>query len=325
MKDSYWEDVEDQLKTIFYELVFAPLMDLLRKTNPQMKEIDTLFNAAGAPHNVMVAIRSGRVQYEEGVFSGDFSVAISKELRSLGATFDHRSGVYRLSAAQVPPAVRAEAASYQMTARKLHEDIQRRLNEIQKSLDGMIEKKNIDPETTIRHIDEGFKTSAKLLEVQPKIDRSRALELATDYNKNMKLYIKDFSKQSIVSLREAVEKNAQEGYRFDKLAEVIRHRYGVTANKAQFLARQETGLFMAKYRKQRFDQAGVRRYRWSTAHDERVRDSHKHLNGRVFAYDQPPITDRSTGARNNPGEDFNCRCVDIPMLEGAAEYAGQYI
>jgi SPP1 gp7 family putative phage head morphogenesis protein len=323
LKDHDWQDVEGQLKAIFYEILFAPLAAILRKASPQMKELKELLNASGVPTSLLVAIRSGRIQYALGVFSGDFSVAISKDLRAMGATFDHRSSVYRIEVAHIPPSVRAEAAAYQQNAKSVHEEIKRKLDEIQKGLDRIVEAQDIDADETLKRIESGFKKSSQLLEVQPKITEDHKRALVSDYNKNVKLYIKDFSKQSIGSLREAVEKNAQEGYRFDKLQETIRHRYGVTANKAKFLARQETSLFMAKFRKQRFDQAGVRRYRWSTSNDERVRDSHKHLNGRVFGYDQPPITDRSTGAKNNPGEDFNCRCVDIPLLEYEGAFAGQ--
>lgn len=290
-------------------------MDILRRTSPQAKDLKELYNAGGNLTSLLVALRTGRVQYENGVFSGDFSVAISRDLRTIGATFDARSSLYKIPVDMVPGFVVAEAANYRSVAKKAHEEMLRSLDDIQKSIDRIMEKTEIDADPTIMAIEHGWRKSAKLLEVQPKLDRERAEALAQEYNKNLKLYIKKFSEDSIQALRETVEGNAMEGYRFDKLTESIRHRYGVTANKARFLARQETGLFMAKYRKQRFDQAGVRRYRWSTAHDERVRDSHKHLNGRVFSYDQPPITDRSTGAKNNPGEDFNCRCVDVPVLE----------
>jgi SPP1 gp7 family putative phage head morphogenesis protein len=226
-----------------------------------------------------------------------------------------------LAVGAVPEFVRAEAANYMMTARATHNEISRKLDDIQLHLAELVDKRDVDPDEALMRIEKGWRESAKILEVQPKLDEARREALAADYNRNLKLYIQDFSKQSIFTLREAVEDNAQHGYRFDRLSEMVRHRYGVSANKAKFLARQETSLFMAKYRKQRFDQAGVRRYKWSTSHDERVRDSHKHLNGQIFSYDQPPITDRARGAKNNPGEDFNCRCVDIPILEKDPAYA----
>lgn len=318
--DFYWADIETQLKSIFYGIVFSPVMEIIKKASPQGKNVGTLMNAASPYGSLMMAIVSGRVQYTEGVFSGDFSVAISKDLRAMGGSFDHRSEVYRIEPGRVPASIRAAAANYQTTAKGAHDAVLRKLNDIQEHLDEIVDSVDVDADETLKRIDAGFKKAAHAMEVQPVLKPEARKALAEDYNKNMKIYVKDFSQQSVKALRAAVEDNAMEGFRFDKLTDSIRHRYGVTANKARFLARQETSLFMAKYRKQRFEQAGVRKYRWSTAHDERVRDSHKHLDGRVFTYDSPPITDRATGARNNPGEDFNCRCVDIPILESDATY-----
>ncbi|MES2220676.1 MAG: phage minor head protein [Acidobacteriota bacterium] len=321
LREAYWDDMESQLKAIFYEIVFAPIVEILRKASPQGREFQEMMNAqGGGVGSLMMALRTGRVQYTDGVFSGDFSVAISKDLRSLGASFDHRALVYRLDVGRVPEQVRAEAANYQTVAKAAHDAVLRQLNEVQKDLERLVKSKPVDAEATIGSINKGFKKSAELLEVRPELDKKHVEQLAKDYSANMELYITDFSKQSIVTLREAVEDNAMQGFRFDRLTEMVRHRYGVTANKAKFLARQETGLFMAKFRKQRLQQSGVKRYRWSTAHDERVRDSHRRLNGQTFTYDQPPITNRTTGERNNPGEDFGCRCVDIPILEKDAAY-----
>lgn len=317
LREAYWRDVEDQLKSAFYDIIFKPLVEIAKKGNPTFKNpVNTLLNATTGA--LMEAIRSGRIQYDAGTFSGNFNVATSRDLRSIGAVLDPRNRLYKVAVENVPDAIRAEAASYKMRAQAVHDAIKRKLDEIEKNLQVIVEKHKIDAEETVRRVDKGFEKSAELLEVQPRLGADAKERLAEDYTNNISKYIEEFSRQSIKSLREDVEDNALAGYRFDRLTEVIRHRYGVTANKARFLARQETGLFMSQYRKQRFTEAGVRRYRWSTAHDERVRSSHKELNGRVFSYDQPPITDTATGARNNPGEDYNCRCVDIPILEGEA-------
>ena len=73
---------------------------------------------------------------------------------------------------------------------------------------------------------------------------------------------------------------------------------------------------VSKYRQIRYEDVGIRRYMWSTSGDVRVRHDHKELNGKIFYFDNPPITDKATGARNNPGEDFGCRCVAIPVMSG---------
>lgn len=79
------------------------------------------------------------------------------------------------------------------------------------------------------------------------------------------------------------------------------------------MARQETSLLTAKYRKLRYTDVGITKYRWSTSHDDRVRKRHKELDGQVFDFEAPPIVNEK-GDRKNPGEDFGCRCQAIPII-----------
>jgi SPP1 gp7 family putative phage head morphogenesis protein len=136
-----------------------------------------------------------------------------------------------------------------------------------------------------------------------------------EYNENVKLYVQKFSTESIMDLRDAVQENAVLGYRFDRLARFIQERYRASQAKAEFLAKTETSIFMSKFRQRMFAEAGVRRYIWRTADDQRVRDDHSHLNGRIFFYNNPPVADIATGTKANPGAIWNCRCVDEPVLE----------
>ena len=81
------------------------------------------------------------------------------------------------------------------------------------------------------------------------------------------------------------------------------------------MARQETKLLVAEYRKNRFKQEGVTKYRWSTVLDGRERKLHRELNGKIFSWDNPPIIDERTGERGNPAEAYNCRCKAIPIID----------
>ena len=139
--------------------------------------------------------------------------------------------------------------------------------------------------------------------------------LRTTLVNNLDLEIKGWAAQEIADLRLRVQKNAMEGYRPDKLAREIAAERGISLRKANFIAAQETSLFVSKWREQRAKDVGCTRYKWSTSHDERVRPDHRALNGKIFSFDDPPITDRATQAHNNPGEDFRCRCVAIPILD----------
>ena len=56
-------------------------------------------------------------------------------------------------------------------------------------------------------------------------------------------------------------------------------------------------------------------YAWSESGDGRVRDSHKHLNKKRFRWSDPPIVDAKTGRRCHPGQDYQCRCVALPVFD----------
>ncbi len=325
LKPKYYEPVEAQIQAIFYDLLFRPLKIIIEDTTTQMSPAaHGLLNATENP--LQVALRSGRIQYEAGTFSGQFSAAIVGILRAIGGVYNRSQKVYTLDPERVPGWVKAEAAAYQSTARGAHEAMKRRLDEIQRDLDTIIDKAKLSAGKTVRDVSKDFGAVAEAISIKPELSADSHARLAADYTKNLKIYINDFSKKMIGDLRQDVEKNAEQGYRFDKLIDSVKRRYAVTQNKAKFLARQETGLFMAKYRRERFSEAGVTHYRWSTSHDSRVRpeagtkgiarkDNHRVLDGRTFAYSDPPVVDTATGRKANPGEDYNCRCVDIPILE----------
>jgi SPP1 gp7 family putative phage head morphogenesis protein len=305
-----YEDIHRQLVKIFHRIVFAPVMEIIKAGAPgAAKQIQ---NADDSPFRH--ALQTGGVQYREGVFTGQFSAAISRGLRSIGAVFDRRAGVYRLDPALAPSWVLADAAVFQEKAKEVHRVLLKRLDEMDRDIDKAVDAYPVDAGRTVGAVNEGFKEVARELELLPTLSEDARERLAQDYSKNMGLWIRKFSSEQIQQLREIVERNAGTGYRFAALIGGIQNRYSVAQTKATFLARQETALFMSKFRRERYGEAGVTHYKWSTSHDERVRDRHKHLDGKVFPYASPPIVDDSTGRRGNPGEDFNCRCVDIPIL-----------
>ena len=61
--------------------------------------------------------------------------------------------------------------------------------------------------------------------------------------------------------------------------------------------------------------AGSTNYRWRTSRDSAVRPDHKILEGKVFAWSDPPVADRRTGARAHPGRIYRCRCWPEPIVE----------
>ena len=115
------------------------------------------------------------------------------------------------------------------------------------------------------------------------------------------------------------------GEHVDVLAARIREATGTTESHAELLARDQTLKANADVQAFRAKSLGAEQYTWITSNDERVRgrpggkwadaqSNHWRLHGKVFSYNDPPVTNETKGIRLNPGRDFQCRCTATPNL-----------
>lgn len=95
----------------------------------------------------------------------------------------------------------------------------------------------------------------------------------------------------------------------DDIQKVIDPEDGTNRSRAEFIARDQVSKLNGQLTQVRQQDLGVKRYRWRTAGDDRVRDSHREKDGKIFSWDDPPA---DTG---HPGEDYQCRCYAEPVLE----------
>jgi SPP1 gp7 family putative phage head morphogenesis protein len=317
-RDAYTRAIESVVLDYFDEVIFRPLVDLFEEGN-SLKGIEklkqTLRIENASPSAVIAALQSHSIWYADGTFSGSFNAAISSELRAMGAKFDRAKGTFHIKPDNLPMDVRGAAAESIASSTALHTTIVATLNTIQAQV-GL----NLGPSVD-KIVDDLIKQYAQtvkgldLIEVSADITPAIAKAMREQFTENLDLAIKNFVQEEIPHLRADVQANAFAGYRTDRLADIIEARYGVSKRKAAFLADQETGLAVSKFREQRYREVGSRTYKWSTSHDERVRIDHRHLDNQIFSWDNPPITNRATRDRNHPGEDFRCRCVAMPILE----------
>jgi SPP1 gp7 family putative phage head morphogenesis protein len=114
---------------------------------------------------------------------------------------------------------------------------------------------------------------------------------------------------------EWTQKGLTEGTRPKEIADRIFGEIGgVTRARAMLIARTESSRAASVLQQARAEWCGVTHYTWTTAGDADVRKDHKALDGKVFAYSDPPVADRASGARYGPGQGFNCRCVGVPII-----------
>lgn len=315
--DGIVEDMRMQIVHLFKALIFAPLVESLH----EFTSVTARLNISS--DSLRDALRTGRVQYDPvaGVVSGSFDAALTRYLILMGATWDKRRKVFNLPHDKAPAWLAAEAGMYKIKAQDAHGLMERKLEELQKNSDALIDLIKIDPRRVVEGAAKGYRKISQALGVDIELSPEAQARMAREYTESLKLPIKTFTQKMTGSLREVVQDNASAGYRYDKLVAGIEQRYQVSKSKAEFLARQESTLFLAAHRRARLADGGITSYMWSTSHDERVRDDHKKLNGLIFTYDNPPVVNTLTGKRANPGEDYGCRCIDRPNLSRIKEAA----
>jgi len=98
------------------------------------------------------------------------------------------------------------------------------------------------------------------------------------------------------------------GKRWEELKASLLERGSVSESRAELIARDQTLKLNGAITKANQQAAGVDKYVWSTSRDERVRDTHAELDGKVFSWAAPPKP-------GHPGQDYQCRCIAVPLLE----------
>ena len=105
------------------------------------------------------------------------------------------------------------------------------------------------------------------------------------------------------------------GTRVETIAKQLRDEMGVTRRQAALIARDQVLKLNSAVTKKRHEAAGITEYLWRTSGDASVRPEHRKLEGKRFAYDDPPVVAKN-GDRARPGEYFQCRCTMEPIIEG---------
>jgi len=140
--------------------------------------------------------------------------------------------------------------------------------------------------------------------------------LEAQVNKNVAL-IKSIPDEYFKSIETIVMNGTANGLRWEQMAREIGGVKDISSvngklqNRIKLIARNETSNINASINKRRQENLNIKEFKWVTAEDERVRDSHAKLNGKVFSWDDLPIVD---GVSTSPGQPINCRCVAVPII-----------
>lgn len=299
-KNAYSRSVAQMIEYEFWKNIYEPVLAILKEKDIRLNAVSSQFRKA---------LISGEISYIGEHFYGKFNSVISRELRSMGAKFNKTLKAYKLELSRVPVEIRDLIAQGRMGLLKKEEDINKKLVELGEKKFAIDFKQRASD--IIGDLNKQFTKTVLPSDIEIPFD---AEHLKVAYEENLNTYISDWTSTAIFRLRSKVSDQVAKGFRADETSKVIQAEFGVTKNKAKFLARQETSLLVSAYREQKYTAAGYNEYIWTTSHDERVRQSHKDLNGRKFAWTSPPVVDPATGRKGHPGQDFNCRCIAIPVI-----------
>ena len=290
------------------QVLLQPILNVLQEYKPKTKQNSTDY--------LQDAINKGLITYDaiEGRFTGSFSASITSSLRKLGAEFDGDGFVIKQY--QLPSVLQTIITQ----ARQRNEFISQKIieafssSQMQKILSN-ISFANVYTQF-LEDIDKQMMQNAgDVIVIQPVYNTKIKKQIAEAYSNNLKLYIKDFTDDKIVALRQYLQPLILEnGYRSEVLQEYLTKSFNVNKAKAKFLARQESSLLMTSYTEARYQSEGIREFVWSSSGDSRVRPEHKLLNGKKFSFNNLPVIDSKTGERGLPGQAFGCRCRMKPVV-----------
>jgi len=121
--------------------------------------------------------------------------------------------------------------------------------------------------------------------------------------------IKDLGKSALDRVQTTVLDGFARGRTTRDIAKDLAEQRGISKRRAALIARDQIGTLNSELTQVRHVRMGVTSYVWRTAGDERVRDEHAALEGRVFTWAQ------GAGSEGNPGEPIACRCEAEPVLD----------
>jgi len=112
------------------------------------------------------------------------------------------------------------------------------------------------------------------------------------------------------------------GMRHEQLAESVLERFGgLLEHEARRIARTETAKAQFALTQTRAQNLGINWYVWRTAQDGmRVREAHRHMEGVLVAWGNPPNPESLIGEENShgpyhAGNIWNCRCYAEPLID----------
>ena len=329
INEYFLKQIATGLKKEIYDSLFKQIFAVLNdKTIYNDKK--TLINA----------IRSGRIYYENGAFrsSKPFSNAVADELEKIGAKFKY--GAYYIERATLPLELEntlalvaaretAKVAALNGLLVKLSEFIGQesavRLF-VSKAVDRMYSK-------LIKDLEETTQDGGKVPIIELVRTKEQAKKVTEDYIHNMDYWVKKWKEKEIVKMRQDVANMVKDGARTETIKKYFMNRWGIAERKAEFLARNESGIAGSVIKATHYQDMGCTHFKWLRSTSKEKRELHLEYaketgnqygiaGTNIFAFDNPPIIEqiqvgdgktarwipKPDGQKGLPQQTYNCEC-----------------
>lgn len=287
--------------------------------------------------NILInAINSGRIYYENGAFRSfkPFSNAVSDELEKLGAKYKY--GAYYIERSVLP--IDIENTLSIVSAREAAKIA---------ALNGLLIKlaENVGKETAVKlFIEKATERlfnnlltnlqestgEGKLPILELVRTNEQVKQITKDYIENMDFWIQKWEEKEIIKMRQDIAQMVQSGARTETIKEYFVSRRGIAERKAEFLARNESGIAGSVIKATHYQDMGCTHFKWLRSTSREKRPLHLEyaketgnqygLGGtNIFSFADPPIIEqvelkgggavpKPDGQKGLPGMTYNCSC-----------------
>ena len=313
------------LKKEIYDSMFKQIFEVLN-SNSIYNDKKTLINA----------IRSGRIYYENGAFrsSKPFSNAVADELEKIGAKFKY--GAYYIERATLPLELEntlAIVAARESAKIGALNGLLVKLSELigQESAVRLFISKAVDRmySKLIKDLEETTQDGGKVPVIELVRTKEQSKKVTEDYIHNMDYWVKKWKEKEIVKMRQDVANMVKDGARTETIKKYFMNRWGIAERKAEFLARNESGIAGSVIKATHYQDMGCTHFKWLRSTSKEKRELHLEyaketgnqygLGGtNIFSFSDPPIIEqikvgnsfvpKPDGQKGLPQQTYNCSC-----------------
>lgn len=166
---------------------------------------------------------------------------------------------------------------------------------------------------SIRHTDQFLAAAKKAIDIDLRsvVQQEDLADYLTEAAGRNGSLITGLADDTLKRIEQTVYNNSIAGNSVTTLRKALQEDFGVSDRRAKLIARDQTAKLNSDLNRRRQEQAGVTSYTWTTSRDERVRERHRQLDGKVYKWGE------ATGAENGlpPGQPINCRCISRGLVE----------